>query len=38
VFNHGKDFKAMMSAYMPDWQAREKELDSINFAQSLTLE
>ncbi len=38
VFNHGKDFKAMMSAYMPDWQAREKELDSINFAQPLSLE
>lgn len=31
VFNHGKDFKAMMSQYMPDWQAREKELNAVRF-------
>jgi predicted metal-dependent hydrolase len=31
VFNHGKDFKAMMSAHMPDWAERERELDSISF-------
>jgi predicted metal-dependent hydrolase len=31
VFNHGKDFKAMMSAHMPDWREREKELDAIRF-------
>ena len=27
VFNHGKEFKAMMSAHMPDWREREQELD-----------
>jgi predicted metal-dependent hydrolase len=26
VFNHSKAFKAMLSQYMPDWKAREKEL------------
>jgi len=26
VFNHSKAFKDMMSQYMPDWKAREKEL------------
>ncbi len=31
VFNHGKDFKAMMSQYLPDWQAREKELNEVRF-------
>ncbi len=31
VFNHGKDFKAMMSQYMPDWQVREKELNAVQF-------
>lgn len=31
VFNHGKDFKAMMSKYMPDWQTREKELNAVRF-------
>jgi predicted metal-dependent hydrolase len=31
VFNHGKEFKAMMSAHMPDWVERERELDSVNF-------
>jgi hypothetical protein len=29
VFNHGKDFKAMMSAHMPDWMERDKALDAI---------
>jgi len=29
VFNHGKEFKAMMSAYMPDWHKREQELDNV---------
>lgn len=27
VFNHGKDFKALMSRHMPDWQARDQALD-----------
>ena len=27
VFNHGKEFKALMSAHMPDWKTREQELD-----------
>jgi predicted metal-dependent hydrolase len=27
VFNHGKEFKALMSQHMPDWQARDKALD-----------
>lgn len=27
VFNHGKAFKAEMSRYMPDWAARDRELD-----------
>jgi predicted metal-dependent hydrolase len=27
VFNHGKEFKAMMQQHMADWKAREKELD-----------
>jgi predicted metal-dependent hydrolase len=31
VFNHGKDFKAMMSQYLPDWQTRENELNSVRF-------
>ena len=31
VFNHGKDFKTMMSQFMPDWQAREKELNAVRF-------
>jgi predicted metal-dependent hydrolase len=31
VFNHGKDFKAMMSQYLPDWQEREKELNAVRF-------
>jgi hypothetical protein len=29
VFNHGSEFKALMSAHMPDWRARECELDAI---------
>ena len=28
VFNHGKQFKVLMSAYMPDWREREKRLDN----------
>ncbi|MBI1277253.1 MAG: DUF45 domain-containing protein [Anaerolineaceae bacterium] len=31
VFNHGKEFKAMMSQYMPDWKSREKELNAVRF-------
>ncbi|MBZ0302689.1 MAG: M48 family metallopeptidase [Anaerolineae bacterium] len=27
VFNHGKDFKALMSQHMPDWRARDRDLD-----------
>jgi predicted metal-dependent hydrolase len=30
-FNHGKGFKAIMSAHMPDWTERERELDQVNF-------
>ena len=29
VFNHGKEFKAMMSVHMPDWVERDKALDAI---------
>ncbi len=29
VFNHGKDFKALMSAHMPDWVEREQRLDAL---------
>ncbi len=29
VFNHGKDFKALMSVHMPDWQERERALDAL---------
>ena len=29
VFNHGKAFKALMSAYMSDWIERERRLDSV---------
>jgi hypothetical protein len=28
VPNHGKKFKAMLSAYMPDWEKRSKKLKS----------
>jgi predicted metal-dependent hydrolase len=31
VFNHGKDFKAMMTAYLPDWRERETQLDALRF-------
>ncbi|MCA0456370.1 MAG: M48 family metallopeptidase [Chloroflexi bacterium] len=31
VFNHGKDFKDMMSQYMPDWKTREQTLHAIRF-------
>lgn len=31
VFNHGKDFKAMMSQYLPDWREREEELNRVRF-------
>lgn len=31
VFNHGKEFKAMMSEYMVDWREREKELNQKQF-------
>lgn len=29
VFNHGPDFKAMMTQYLPDWNARQKLLRQI---------
>ena len=29
VFNHGKDFKALMSTHMPDWRERERRLDAV---------
>jgi predicted metal-dependent hydrolase len=29
VFNHGKEFKALMTAHMPDWRERERALDNI---------
>jgi predicted metal-dependent hydrolase len=29
VFNHGKEFKALMTAHMPDWQERDKALDEM---------
>jgi hypothetical protein len=29
VFNHGRDFKALMSDLMPDWREREKALDAL---------
>lgn len=31
VFNHGKEFKALMSQHMPDWKAREDELKKLMF-------
>lgn len=29
VFNHGKEFKQMMSQYLPDWREREAILDKV---------
>lgn len=29
VFNHGPEFKAMMTHYLPDWRARQAELRRI---------
>ncbi len=29
VFGHGKDFKALMSAHMPDWRERAAALDAL---------
>ncbi|MEP7294055.1 MAG: M48 family metallopeptidase [Chloroflexota bacterium] len=29
IFNHGKDFKALMSAHMPDWVERDRALDEV---------
>jgi hypothetical protein len=31
VFSHGKEFKAVMSAYMLDWRERERELNEAKF-------
>lgn len=31
VFNHGAEFKAMMSQYLPDWKEREKALNELRF-------
>ncbi len=28
VFNHGKDFKALMDRHLPDWREREKGLEA----------
>jgi len=30
VFNHGREFKALMRQHMPDWQARDRELDQFH--------
>jgi hypothetical protein len=38
VFNHGPDFKAAMTAWLPDWKDREQELDRIQFSSLLHLE
>jgi predicted metal-dependent hydrolase len=27
VFNHGKQFKALMSEHIPDWREREAKLE-----------
>jgi predicted metal-dependent hydrolase len=32
VFNHGKAFKSMMSDHMPDWEARERLLNTFTFS------
>ncbi len=29
VFNHGKDFKALLTEHMPDWRTREDELNRV---------
>ncbi len=29
VFNHGKDFKALMTIHMPNWREREQRLDAV---------
>lgn len=31
VFNHGSEFKALMAQHLPDFAARETELDAIRF-------
>ncbi len=31
VFNHGPDFKALMTQHLPDWRDREKSLRAIRF-------
>jgi hypothetical protein len=31
VFNHGPEFKALMTAHMPDWKERETQLNSLRF-------
>ncbi len=31
VFNHGAAFKTLMSQHLPDWQAREAEINAIRF-------
>jgi metallopeptidase YgjP-like protein len=38
VFHHGKEFKAMLSSYMPDWEERDRELNAINFAGPLAFD
>jgi predicted metal-dependent hydrolase len=38
VFNHGKEFKAVMSAYMPDWEERDRELNTVSFAAPLSFD
>ncbi|MCB9450309.1 MAG: M48 family metallopeptidase [Anaerolineaceae bacterium] len=29
--NHGPQFKALMTTYMPDWKSREQELRALKF-------
>ncbi len=29
IFNHSKEFKALLDTVMPDWRARESELDTL---------
>jgi predicted metal-dependent hydrolase len=33
VFNHGPEFKALMSAHMPDWEDRLRELSAFDWRQ-----
>lgn len=35
VFNHGKEFKALMSDHLPDWRDREQRLNALLADQSV---